>query len=219
MQVVFDTSSIASIIASLLSGVLAVYLIRFWFRQESRLLTDLPLMFGIAFIAHALNQSMVLFQGSGYFEVTLQMFRIRALIVGGIALPLVGVVLHIWLPRISKFHIRIIGLVAAYWVSVVFLGPFQDTIMLLHLPVIVVLMGGMIVTFAVTWKIGRLKEVRSDLMVFSSVLSLVGQLTLVSFAALGLGIASSTIAVIATLCATLGLVNPWYTEPTPVSPI
>ncbi|MFW9800483.1 MAG: hypothetical protein ACFFD9_08605 [Candidatus Thorarchaeota archaeon] len=165
-------------------------------------------MFGVVFIAHALNQSMVLFQGSGYFEVTLDMFRIGALIVGGIALPLVGVLLHIWLPRISRLHIRMIGLVVAYWVSVVFLGPSQDIIMLFHLPVIVVFMSGMIVTFAVTWKTGRLKEVRSDLMAFSSVLSLVGQLTLVSFAALGLGIASSVIAMTATLCATLGLVNP-----------
>jgi len=111
-------------------------------------MTDLPLMFGIVFIAHAINQTMVLLSEYGYLEMTLEVFRMRALIVGGIAVPLVGVLLHIWLPRIRKHHLRIIGLVIVYWVSILLLGPTQELIMLLHLPIIIFFMGGMVLTLS-----------------------------------------------------------------------
>jgi hypothetical protein len=210
MQFSLDTTVLTGVAAGLVSALLAAYLILLWIRQENRMYTDLPLMFGLVFMAHSINQSMVLFAQSGYFEMTLDLFRIRALVVGGIALPLVGVLLHIWLPRLSRHHVRIIGFVTLYWVLVVAFGPSVDAIMLFHLPVIIVFMGGMVVTFAITWRTGRLKEVRSDLMVFSTLLSLVGQVTLVSFATVGLGFVSGAIGVIATLLATLALSNPWF---------
>jgi hypothetical protein len=169
-------------------------------------------MFGIVFIAHAMNQSIVLLSESGILEMTLEVFKIRALIVGGIALPLVGVLLHIWMPRIRRHHMRILGLVTLYWIIVVFFGFTQNMIMLLHLPVIIIFMGGMVLTFAITWKTGRLKEVRSDLMVFSAVLSLVGQMTLVTLLSMGLAAVWSILTLVATLCATLALVNPWYRD-------
>ncbi len=210
MQVITDLTLYSGIAASGLAAALAAYLIFLWFRQKNRLLTDLPLMFGIVFIAHAANQSIVLLSESGFLEMTLEVFKIRALIVGGIALPLVGVLLHIWLPRIRRHHMRILGLVTLYWVVVVFFGFTQNMIMILHLPVIVVFMGGMVLTFAITWKTGRLKEVRSDLMVFSAILSLIGQMGLVTLLAMGLASVWSILMVVATLCATLALVNPWY---------
>jgi hypothetical protein len=89
-------------------------------------------------------------------------------------------------------------------------------IMLLHLPVILTFMGGMVLTFAITWKTGRLKEVRSDLMVFSAVLSLIGQMSLVVLLSMGLAAVWSILTVVATLLATLALVNPWYNRDAPI---
>jgi hypothetical protein len=212
MQILTDLSLFTGIAASALAAALAAYLIVLWLRQKNRLLTDLPLMFGIVFIAHAMNQSIVLLSESGVLEMTLGVFKIRALIVGGIALPLVGVLLHIWMPRIRRHHMRILGLVTLYWLIVVVFGFTQNMIMLLHLPVIIIFMGGMVLTFAITWKTGRLKEVRSDLMVFSAVLSLVGQMSLVILLSMGLAAVWSILTVVATLCATLALVNPWYNK-------
>lgn len=212
MQIVTDLTLYSGIVASVLAITLAVYLILMWFRQENRLLTDLPLMFGVVFITHAISQFMVFLSESGYLEMTLEVFRVRALIVGGIALPLVGVLLHIWLPRIKRHHLRILGLVTLYWVVVALFGLTQNMIMILHLPVIIVFMGGMVLTFAITWKTGRLKEVRSDLMVFSAIHSLIGQMSLVVLLSMGLAAVWSVLMVVATLCATLALVNPWYKD-------
>ncbi len=212
MQVITDLTLYSGIAASVLAASLAVYLIVLWFRQENRLLTDLPLMFGIVFIAHASNQFIVLLSESGILEMTLEVFKIRALVVGGIALPLVGVLLHIWLPRIRRHHMRILGFVTLYWVIVVMFGFTQNMIMILHLPVIIIFMGGMVLTFAITWKTGRLKEVRSDLMVFSAILSLIGQMSLVALLSMGLVAVWSILTVVATLFATLALVNPWYKD-------
>ena len=94
--------------------------------------------------------------------------------------------------------------------SVLLLGPTQEIIMLLHLPIIIFFMGGMVLTFTITWKTGRLKEVRSDLMVFSSAFSFVGQAGLVAFMAIGLASVPAMITAISTALATLALVNPWY---------
>ena len=212
MQVFTDLSLFTGIAASVLAATLATYLIIVWFRQENRLTTDLPLMFGIVFVAHATNQFIILLTESGFLEMTLEVFKVRALVVGGIALPLVGVLLHIWLPRIRRHHLRILGLVTIYWILVVVFGFTQNMIMLLHLPVIIIFMGGMVLTFAITWKTGRLREVRSDLMVFSAVLSLIGQMSLVTLLSMGLAAIWSILTVVATLCATLALVNPWYKD-------
>ncbi len=218
MQLSYDFSLLPGLAASVLAAIMAVYLIVMWYRQENRLMTDLPLMFGIVFICHATNQAILLLSEYGYLAATLEVFKMRAVIVGGIAVPLVGVLLHIWLPRIRKHHLRIIGLVALYWAAVLILGPTQEFIMLLHLPIIIFFMGGMVLTFAITWKTGRLKEVRSDLMVISSAFSLVGQTGMVAFVAIGLAFVPAVITGFATGLATLALVNPWY-RPDPRSVI
>lgn len=210
MQIFTGLTLFSGIAASVLAASLAVYLIVMWFRQDNRLLTDLPLMFGIVFLAHTLNQLIVLLSESGYLEMTLEIFRMRAIIVGGIALPLVGVLLHIWLPRLQKHHLKILGLVTFYWIIVALFGFTQNMIMTFHLPIIVIFMGGMIITFAITWKTGRLKEVRSDLMVLSAIISLFGQMGLIMLLSMGLAVVWSILMVLSTLCATLALVNPWY---------
>ena len=210
LQFVFDLTLLSSLAASFLAAMMAMYLIYLWTRQENRLLTDLPLMFGIVFVAHAASQIILLLSEYGFYAMTLEVFRVRALVVGGIALPLVGVLLHIWLPKIRRHHIKIIGIVTLYWLVVLFFGPTPEIIMLLHLPIILLFMGGMVLTFAITWKTGRLKEIRSDLMVFSAGLSFVGQTSLVTLTAIGLAIVPTLISGIATGLATLALVNPWY---------
>jgi hypothetical protein len=210
MQLTFDLTLLSGLAASVLAALMAVYLIYTWYRQENRLMTDLPLLFGIVFIAHATNQAVLLLSEYGYLAATLEVFKMRAVIVGAIAVPLVGVLLHIWLPRIQKHHIRIIGVVTLYWVLVLLLGPTQEIIMILHLPIIMFFMGGMVLTFAITWKTGRLKEVRSDLMVISSAFSFVGQTGMVTFVAIGLAFVPAVITGFATGLATLALVNPWY---------
>jgi hypothetical protein len=210
LQIVFDLTLLSGLAASFLAATMATYLIFLWTRQKNKLLTDLPLMFGIVFIAHAANQSILLLSEYGILAMTLEIFKVRALIVGGIALPLVGVLLHIWLPRIRRHHIKIIGVITIYWVSVLLLGATSEIIMLLHLPVIMIFMGGMVLTFAITWKTGRLKEVRSDLMVFSAGLSFIGQTGMVTLTAMGLAMIPAVITAIATALATLALVNPWF---------
>jgi len=210
MQVTLDTTIMPSVVAAIVSIVLSMYLYFLWYRQENRLFSDLPLAFSIVFTAHALNQMLLSLTMIGLIPTSLEFFRVRALVVGGIALPMMVVLLNIWLHRFQKHHLQIMGLMTAYWVTITLFGPTQDIIMLLHLPLIITFMGGMVLTFIITWKTGRLKEVRSDLMIISTLLSLVGQVSLVPLSTAGLGFVSGAITVVATLLSTVALSNPWY---------
>jgi hypothetical protein len=210
VQIILDLEFYSDLTVVLTAFVVSLYLYKLWYKQDSRLWTDLPLMFSIVFMAHAIKQVIITMTTIGLLESTIDVFRLRGLAVGGIALPMVGILLHIWLPRIQKYHLRIIALVTTYWIAVALLGPSENIIQLLHLPVIVIFMGGMVLTFAITWKTGRLKEVRSDLMVVSSLLSLIGQVAMIPLMDAGLGIVSGLIAVIATITAAVALSNPWY---------
>ncbi len=210
MQVTLDTTIMPSVVAAIVSIVLSMYLFLLWYRQENRLYSDLPLAFSIVFTAHALNQMLLSLTMIGLIPTSLEFFRVRALVVGGIALPMMVVLLNIWLHRFQKHHLRIMGLMTAYWVAIALFGPTQDTIMMLHLPLIIAFIGGMVLTFIITWKTGRLKEVRSDLMVISTLLSLVGQVSRIPLSTAGLGFVSGAITVAATLLATVALSNPWY---------
>ena len=210
MQVTLDTTIMPSIVAAVVSILLSMYLYFLWHRQENRLYSDLPLAFSIVFTAHALNQMLLSLTMLGLIPTSLEFFRVRALIVGGIALPMMVVLLNIWLHRFQRHHLRVMGLLTAYWVAIALFGPTQDIIVMLHLPLIITFMGGIVLTFIITWKTGRLKEVRSDLMVISSLLSLVGQVSLMPLSTAGLGFVSGAITVVATLLSTLALSNPWY---------
>jgi len=200
----------SSVIAAIVSIVLSMYLFFLWYRQKNRLYSDLPLAFSIVFTAHALNQMLLSLTMLGLIPTSLELFRVRALVVGGIALPMMVVLLNIWLHRFQKHHLRVMGLMTAYWVAIALFGPTQDIIVMLHMPLIITFMGGMVLTFIITWKTGRLKEVRSDLMVISTLLSLVGQVLLMPLSTAGLGFVSGAINVAATLLSTVALSNPWY---------
>jgi membrane protease YdiL (CAAX protease family) len=210
MQIITEISFILELLAIAVSIVLASYLILTWYRQANRLLTDLPLMFGIIFIGHAINQMLLKLPMLGILEESMELFRVRSFVVGCIALPLVGVLLHIWLPQLRRHHLRIMGVVTLYWIIVALFGPTMEIIILMHLPIVITFMLGMVITFAVTWKTGRLKEVRSDLMVFSTIMGLISQVGMVPLMNAGLGFVPGIFMAIGTLFATLALTNPWY---------
>jgi uncharacterized membrane protein len=204
MQLIFDTAVIANLATAAFSAVLSLYLLALWFRQKNHLYTDLPLMFGITFMAQAFNTLIRTLPLIGVVEMSLNLFRLRTLVIMGTAFPLLVVALHIWLPRARRHHSRIVGLLAVYWVLVALLGPSEGVIMLLCIPVVLVLSMTMIVTFIITWKTNRLKEVRSDLMVLSFVLGFVSQLVASQV------ILNNVLITLGTVFSTLGLTNPWF---------
>jgi hypothetical protein len=71
-------------------------------------------------------------------------------------------------------------------------------------------MVGWLVMFTITWKTGRLKEVRSDLMVFATILSIISQGGKVAMMAMGIGFVADIITAISVITYTVAMVNPWY---------
>ncbi|MHA1924811.1 MAG: CPBP family intramembrane glutamic endopeptidase [Candidatus Thorarchaeota archaeon] len=203
MQLAIDIVNLSVIVTISLSALMALFLFRIWLNQERRLNTDLPLMFGITFIAQAINNFIRMLPMIGVVEMTMELFRLRAGIIYGTSFPLLGVVLHIWFPKIRKYHARILALLTVYWMAGVLLGPTEQVIMILHMPIILVLTIGMLVTFLVTWRTGRLKEVRSDLMVLSFAIGIASQIVATVV------LLNNLLTSLATMIATLGLVNPW----------
>ncbi|RDE15015.1 MAG: hypothetical protein C4K47_03295, partial [Candidatus Thorarchaeota archaeon] len=167
MQLTIDLASFANLSTSVFSITIAVFLISVWVRQKNHLYTDLPLLFGVMFMAQALNSIVRTLPTLGIIEASLLLFRLRTLVILAVVFPLALVVLHIWLPRIRDKYSRVLGVLAAYWIVVTTLAPSEDLIMLLCIPILLVLDLAMIVTFSITWKTGRLKEVRSSLMVLA----------------------------------------------------
>jgi MFS family permease len=210
MQIVIEMTTAANIATALFSAVLSVYLFALWRRQENPLLTDLPLMFGITFLTQAVNNMILVLPSLGIVEASMELFRFRAIVIIGSAFPLLVVLLTIWLPRFSRHHSKIIGVLAVYWLLVALLAPTDQTIMMMHLPVIAALTIGIIITFSITWRTGRLKEVRSDLLVISFLLGLVGQAAKVPLMNMGLDVLGHLINAVATVLITLALANPWY---------
>ncbi|MFW9800482.1 MAG: hypothetical protein ACFFD9_08600 [Candidatus Thorarchaeota archaeon] len=208
MQTLNDVTVTSVLVTIGLSVLMAAYLIRMWFHQEHRLNTDLPLMFGIVFLAQAVNNLIRLLPMVGILEMTLELFRVRALVIIATSFPLLGVVLHIWLPGIRRHHMKILAALVTYWVVAALLGPTEETIILLVMPVILTLTIGMVLTFAVTWKTSRLKEVRSDLMVVSFIFGILSQVVATDI------LLNNVLTALATLLATLGLTNPWRSRKT-----
>jgi len=193
-----------------LSVILAVFLFRLWYRQENRLLTDLPLMFGMVFIAQSLNTMMLMLPGTGLVQENFPFFQARSVAILFAAIPLLGSILHIWIPHLKKYHSRVILLLSAYWLSVAFFAVSKEIVILLHTPVLVGLMIVLIITFAITWRTHRLSEVRSDLMVLSILFTIVGQTFRVPLLTLGLDYVAYSVNALSVVIATLALSNPWY---------
>jgi len=135
---------------------------------------------------------------------------------------MLGVMLHIWMPSRQKHHSKIVLALCVYWVFAELISPTSEMIMTLTIPPLIFLMIGWLVTFTITWKTGRLKEVRSDLMVIGTIITMFGQVGRIPFTAMGLTFLPDTLNAIGTIFFTLALTNPWYKnkaklpEPSPV---
>lgn len=204
MQPTLDTATIASLSSAVFSIVLSVFLVGLWLRQRNHLYTDLPLLFGIMFYAQALNSIIKVLPTLGIVEASLALFRFRTLIIFATVLPLAVVVLHVWMPRMRDRYSRILGMLTLYWVIVTLLAPTESLVMLLCIPILLVLSVAMIVTFSITWKTGRLKEVRSGLMVLAFILGFLSQLVTSSI------VLDNVLIAVSTGIMTLALINPWF---------
>jgi hypothetical protein len=204
MQLTIDLASFANLSTSVFSIIIAVFLITVWSRQKNHLYTDLPLLFGVMFLAQAVNSIVRTLPTLGIVESSLLLFRLRTLVILAEVFPLTLVALHIWLPRIRNRYSRVLAVLALYWVAVTALAPSESLIMLLCIPILLVLDFTMIATFSITWKTGRLKEVRSGLMVSGFVLGFVSQL----FTSMVL--LDNVLLALATGIMTVAVINPWF---------
>ncbi|MFW9967685.1 MAG: hypothetical protein ACFFEA_11075 [Candidatus Thorarchaeota archaeon] len=210
MQTILDPTVISSLTTAILSLCLSTYLYFLWKKQANRLYTDLPLMFSIIFISSAVSQILQALPLLGIIGDSVEMFRIRAFVVLVMVVPMVVVLLSILAPRWRRHHYKITAASAIYWIVATFLGTSREQIMTLVIPFLLVLMIGWLVMFSVTWKTGRLKEVRSDLMVLATILSLVSQGGKVAMMAMGIGFVADMITAISVITYTVAIVNPWY---------
>jgi hypothetical protein len=210
MQAPIELSLLANIASGILSIIVGAYLLIIWYRQQNRLRTDLPVLFGITFMAQAVSRMIYILPLLSITEMTMELFRLRALIISGSAIPMLAGLLQIWAPKINHLHNRIAFVFLLYWSVVTLLSPTQELIMTLVMPLIMVFGISMIATFAITWKTGRLKEIRSDLMVFSLVIGIFAQALQVPLMITYLFYIPDVLTTISILGITLALTNPWF---------
>ncbi|MBD3406870.1 MAG: hypothetical protein GF411_12205 [Candidatus Lokiarchaeota archaeon] len=210
MQTSTELTAFSALGAALLSLIVGLYLFYLWRKQNVSMYTDLPFLFGITFIAMFLNMLIQSLPGLGLVEATLLLFRIRSLVIFGSAFPLLAVILIIWFPQIQHHHNKILLVLAIYWVLITLIGTSESLIMILLVPILLVLIIGLVATFFVTWRTNRLKEVRSELMMMSLILSIISQVGGVSLRAMELGWIANLVNAIATILAALAFANPWY---------
>ncbi len=211
MQLVVEPSYLASIIAGAIASVSGIYLLNLWRTQEKRLPTDLPLFFGISFTIIGINVIMMAFMNIGVIPDTMPVFRFRTLfLVSGSVLPLFVAIFHIWFPRYKRYFKRVFALIVAYWALSALLGSTEEIIMLLLVPPMIFVIFAVVVTFIITWKTGRLREVRSELIVFSGILISIGQVGKITLAAVGMVFVADILTAVGIILGAIGLANPWY---------
>jgi hypothetical protein len=159
-----------------ISAIVGTWLFRLWYKQNTRLITDLPLVFAVMAIGQACQNVIVTLQNIGILDNSVLFLKIRSLIIACSIIPLFGAVLQIWLPRIKKYHVRILAGISFYWAGVVALSPTSELVMALTIPLILISGLMMMVTFIITWKTGRLKEIRSSVVVFTIPFMLASQI-------------------------------------------
>lgn len=201
---------ISSIATILISAVISVYLGRQWYRQEARLITDLPLVFAISFVSQTLNMMILTLPNVGLLEPSMELFRLRSVVISGATVPILGALLQIWAPSIQKYHNRLVYLLLLYWVSVALFGTTEQFVMIMTIPVILILGLMMMATFAITWKTGRLKEVRSDLMIISVLFGMMSQVLRVPFISTPFFYIPDVLLTVSMVGTALALTNPWY---------
>ena len=210
MQIGTDLVLLSSMAIVSIAVFLSGYLSRKWLSQENRLMTDLPLVFAIAFMGQAFNIAIVTLQHSGILPATMIFFRIRTIGIGGSIIPIFGAILQIWAPSIQRYHNRMVYLLTLYWLGIDFLVPNETLIMSLLIPVLVIIGIIMMATFIITWRTGRLKEVRSELMVVSVLFGMASQVLRVPLLATSLFYVPDVLLMISMIVTAFAFGNPWY---------
>ncbi len=213
MQLTIDMAFTSGILAGVIALIGGIYLANLWRKQPTRLLTDLPLVFAFSFILQGVNMFMLTSMNAGIIPDTLEVFKIRTFVIGGSVFPFLTIIMHIWISKYRKYFKHVISALMVYWTVVTVSGPSTAIIMVLVLPIMMVVMFGMIVTFAITYKTGRLKEVRSGLVLIAMSFMAFSQLSKVSLMALGLSFIADTATVIGTLLIVVAVANPWKEIP------
>jgi len=210
MQIGTDLVVLSSISTVFISAVIGTYLGRKWFNQQVRLITDLPLVFAIAFVSQAFNIMILTLQHLGMLETTMIFFRIRSITIGGSITPILGALLQIWAPRIQKYHNKLVYALTLYWVSIALVGSTEALIMVLTIPVMIILGIMMMFTFLITWRTGRLKEVRSELMIISVLFGMASQILRVPLMTTPMFYVPDVLLTISMLVTAVAFANPWY---------
>ena len=210
MQIGTDLVLLSSMAIVSIAVFLSGYLSRKWLSQENRLMTDLPLVFAIAFMGQAFNIAIVTLQHSGILPATMIFFRIRTIGIGGSIIPIFGAILQIWAPSIQRYHNRMVYLLTLYWLGIDFLVPGETLIMSLLIPVLVIIGLIMMATFIITWRTGRLKEVRSELMVVSVLFGMASQVLRVPLLATSMFYVPDVLLMISMIVTAFAFGNPWY---------
>lgn len=214
-EVVFVSSAMSTIV----SMIVSTYLIHKWYNQKTRLPFDLPLMFGIVFVASAVSQFIKSSQMVGILPATLEIFRVRSLVIAWIFLPWALVLMRIMWPSGARWHMRLWAVLTAVTIGISLFAPSQAIIQNYQTTWILVVIIGVIITFAITWKTGRLKEVRSELVLLGSFLAIISQIGQIMWASAGLAWIADVITVLSITAYTLALINPWYkSEPASLPP-
>lgn len=205
-----EIAFISSGLSTIVSTILATYLIHKWYHQKARLPFDLPLMFGVVFVASALSQFFKSATLIGFLPDTLEMFRVRTLIIAWVYIPWSLVLMRIMWPSGEKWHMRLWGILTAVSIGVSFFAPTQAIMQAYHTVWILIIIIGVIVTFAITWKTGRLKEVKSELVVLASILAVISQVGQIVWAPAGMTWMGDVFTVFSVTFYTVALINPWY---------
>ncbi|MFW9953823.1 MAG: hypothetical protein ACFFD3_04645 [Candidatus Thorarchaeota archaeon] len=209
MQLVIELTYWSGILAGIISIIGGIYLAHIWYKQSTRLLTDLPLVFAFSFILQGVNMFMLSSMNAGILPDTLEVFKMRTFVIGGSVFPFLTIILHIWVSKFSKYFKYLLAILIAYWTIATIIGTSASMIMVMVLPIMMVVMFGMIFTFAVTYKTNRLKEVRSGLILIAMAFMAFSQLSKVSLMALGLAFIADTATVVGTVLIVLAVANPW----------
>jgi len=212
MQVGTDFIILSGIMTIILSLAMSTYLGWKWYKQKVRLMTDLPLVFSVTGLFQVLNMLLLTLPNIGVLEPSLELFRLRSLVIGGAIIPILAAILQIWTPSYQKHHRRVVFLVTLYWFAIALLGPSEALIMTLTIPVLLVISIVMMITFIVTWKTGRLKEIRSELMVVSTILLMASQILRVPLMLTSLFYIPDIFLGVSMVLIAIGIANPWYSR-------
>ncbi len=202
-------TAIPTVLIILFTSVLSTYLLKEWYSQENRLYTDLPLIFGISFSGLIAVMALQFLYRTEILVESLDLFRLRALMVGVITLPMFVAILDIWLQKYQKQHPRIITVVFVYWIAMTLLGTSSGMIITAVMPVMLIMGVVLMATFVITWKTGRLQEVRSGILVIGLGITLASQVMRVPFDAIGLSLVVDLVLALGMVIITAALTNPW----------